>query len=168
MQVQNNWYGIKEEYRKIRICQTCKDSFIPRSPGQKFCMPICKHKENQVNGSMTVANQYLRISGSWPRYFNRLLHQKQRDLLTCQLLLDLLSKQKEKCALSGIPLTCQLQQGVVTRTNASIDKIDPKLGYTPENIQLVCSVFNSWKGQTPMKEFVWFCKQVALFHEGGT
>lgn len=36
----------------------------------------------------------------------------------------------------------------------------------PENIQLVCAALNSWRGDTDLQEFIWFCKQVTMHQEG--
>ena len=45
-------------------------------------------------------------------------------------------KQKGKCALSGITMTWLTGQGKVD-TNISIDRINPTVGYEPNNIQLI-------------------------------
>lgn len=70
-------------------------------------------------------------------------------------------QQGGKCALSGVELTCILQKGVVSKTNASIDRIDPKGEYVLGNIQLVCSVINKFRIDTPVDEFVDWCKKVS-------
>lgn len=116
---------------------------------------------------MSCKKQYERISGDFSRYFNRLINHKRRGVITTKELLDILEKQKGKCALSGITLTCMLEQGKKFTTNASIDQIIPGKGYDKENVQLVCAALNLWKGNTPNDEFIWFCKQVAQFHEKG-
>jgi hypothetical protein len=73
----------------------------------------------------------------------------------------LLETQNGKCALSGVELTCTLQKGVRSKTNASIDRIDPKGPYVIENVQLVCSVINKFRIDTPVDEFVEWCRKVA-------
>lgn len=66
-------------------------------------------------------------------------------------------KQDGKCALSGIPMTYELQKGRVY-TNVSIDRKNTKEGYTPDNIQLVCMACNQIKSDMPEEEMYKFCK----------
>lgn len=160
----DRFHQLPEEKRGTRICGICGAEFVPKTGVHRFCSPICKNKENQINGSMTVAKQYLRISGNWERYFNRLQKHK-REEITTEVLLKKLKEQNYKCALSGVQLTCLLEQSKKFKTNASIDRIKAGFPYTEDNIQLVCAALNSWRGDTPIDEFVWFCKQVTLFHE---
>lgn len=110
--------------------------------------------------------QYERISGNWEKYFKRLLAQKYRDGLTLDDVMIILRRQNYKCALSGVPLTCKLKQGVKYKTNASFDRIVPGEAYSVNNVQLVCSVVNSWRSDTDLAEFIWFCKQVTITQEG--
>jgi hypothetical protein len=77
------------------------------------------------------------------------------------MMIKLLAAQDGKCALSGVELTCILQKGVITKTNASIDRIDPKGVYTQDNVQLVCAILNKFRIDTPIDEFVDWCKKVA-------
>lgn len=111
----------------------------------------------------TTESQYKRISGSFPKYFNRLLalHGRREQGLTLETLLELLKKQDGKCALSGVKMTCTLEKGKSFPENASIDKKDPKGGYAPENIQLVCQAVNKWRGDLNANCFVDFCHKVA-------
>lgn len=115
---------------------------------------------------MTCTKQYERISGDWTRYFNRLNRRTtKRPNITTQILLELLEKQNGLCALSGVELTCQLKQGMKFKTNASIDRILAGQEYTKDNIQLVCSALNTWRGDTDLQEFIWFCKKVAEYQD---
>ena len=53
-------------------------------------------------------------------------------------------KQDGKCALSGQTMTWLTGQGKVD-SNISLDRIDPTLGYEPDNIQLICYRCNIMK-----------------------
>ena len=44
--------------------------------------------------------------------------------------------------------------------NVSIDKINPNLGYTQNNIQLVCSAVNTMKYVLTMEELYMFCEAI--------
>ena len=156
-----------EEKKLKKNCVICGTEFVARSGPHKFCSQTCKDKHNQTKGSMTCKRQYERISGDWTRYFNRLNRRTgKRPVLTTQHMLDQLEKQKGLCALSGVPLTCLLEQGKKFKTNASIDRIIAGGEYTPDNIQLVCAALNSWRMDTELNEFIWFCQQVTKHQEG--
>lgn len=146
-------------------CAVCTTMFIPSSGVHKYCCTSCKSKNNQNRGSMQVKRQYERISGNWEKYFKRLLSQKYRDGLTLEDVLYILKKQNYRCALSGEPLTCLLKQGVKYKTNASLDRIDAGGPYSKDNLQLVCSVVNSWRADTDLAEFILFCKKVTKWQE---
>ena len=145
-----------------RVCQTCKVSFPSKSGSHKFCSKACRRTHAQMFGCERTEAQYKLISGNWEKYFARLCTRAfRRDLLTKQDCLTLLEKQRYKCALTGVELTCLLEKGVVHKTNASIDRIDPKGPYTVENVQLVCAVLNKLRIDTPLDEFIEWCRKVA-------
>jgi hypothetical protein len=75
----------------------------------------------------------------------------------------LLEKQEYKCALTGIPLTCRLKLGEKTKTNASLDRINPKGSYHPSNVQLVCVAVNSFRVDISIKDFQYWCRKVAEY-----
>lgn len=108
-----------------------------------------------------TTEQYRTISGRWDRYFSRLCNTKaRRGILTVNDCLQLLEKQDYKCALTGVEMTCILEKGKKTRTNVSIDRIDPKGGYRPENIQLVCTAVNSFRTDLSIADFIEWCRKV--------
>ncbi len=146
-------------------CAVCGTLFQPHSGVHKYCSISCKEKHNQHRGSMQVKRQYERISGNWEKYFKRLLAQKYRDGLKLEEVLLKLKQQDYKCALSGEPLTCILKQGTKYKTNASFDRIDAGGPYSIDNLQLVCSVVNSWRADTDLAEFILFCKKVTAWQE---
>ena len=149
---------------KEKHCVVCNTLFIPRSGIHKCCTESCRGKWKYINGSVSTESQYKYISGNWVRYFSRLMR-KWRSGLTTQDLINQLNKQNGKCALSGIELTCQLEAGKRFKTNASIDRIQAGGDYSPDNIQLICSALNSWRADSDLNEFIWFCKQVTEYQE---
>lgn len=66
------------------------------------------------------------------------------------------NNQEGLCAISKIEMTHSILQGKL-RTNASIDKINPELGYTQDNVQLVCNTVNMMKSDMSMSELINFC-----------
>lgn len=79
--------------------------------------------------------------------------------ITKEYLQYLWDKQKGLCALSGIPMTYK-RDGGRTSTNVSIDQINPHLGYTKNNIQLVCMAVNQMKNDLSMEELYMFCESI--------
>lgn len=142
-------------------CCVCGVEFSPKSGVNKFCSEKCKGKWKYVTGVVSTESQYREISGNWSRYFSRLLGERRRKKISRDDLFSLLEKQNGRCALSGVLLTCKLEKGVRFGTNASIDRIVVGGEYEVGNIQLVCSALNSWRGDTPLEEFIIWCERVS-------
>ena len=155
---------------KPKTCGVCGTTFTPKSGVHKFCSAPCKGKWKYITGIASTENQYLKISGNWKRYCSRLLYYggRKRDHLTAQMLLDKLEAQNYRCALSNVELTCELLNGVLARTNASVDRIVAGGPYTSDNIQMVCKAVNMWRGDLPVDEFVEWCRKVAAHHDPRT
>jgi hypothetical protein len=93
------------------------------------------------------------------RYFgakNRSIKKNILFDLTVEFLENLWNNQEGLCAISKIEMTHSILQGKL-RTNASIDKINPELGYTQDNVQLVCNTVNMMKSDMSMGELINFC-----------
>lgn len=87
---------------------------------------------------------------------------KQTNLLftlTLNDLYDLWKEQCGRCAISNIPMTYVLCNGNIM-TNVSVDQINPKAGYTKENVQLVCWAVNRMKGEMNMDELLFFVNAI--------
>ena len=86
------------------------------------------------------------------------------DELTIEYLYDLLLKQNRKCALTGvnIDLTESRKSSSVDfeLMTASIDRIDSKKGYEPNNIQWVHKDINRMKWAFPQNQFIEMCQLV--------
>lgn len=94
-------------------------------------------------------------------YVLRSIRQRARKAgLECDIdaefLHELLAKQKNRCAVCGIPLTYLKGTGH-TPTNASVDRIDPGKGYVKNNIQLVSYQVNIMKSNLSLNEFLTWC-----------
>jgi hypothetical protein len=149
------------ELRKQRACRVCDTPFTPRSGVHKHCSEACKGKWKYMNGKVTTGKQYESISGNWSKYFDRLLGKGRRGVISRNDLLKMIEDQNYRCALSGLELTCTLEQGKKFKTNASIDRLDAGGSYAPENVQLVCAALNGFRIDTTVDEFIWYCQQVA-------
>ena len=69
---------------------------------------------------------------------------------------DLWEAQEGLCALTGFQMSHVMGKGRVP-TNVSIDRKDSTMGYTKDNIQLVCMAVNQMKSDLEMDELLRFC-----------
>jgi hypothetical protein len=152
------WYSRKTHPK--RKCVICCNEYEPRGPTSMVCSLECKKKRVKKEDWNATERQYAKISGNWRRYFSRLLNKAERDCLSVDDLIDLLNRQDGKCSLTGAVLTCVLEKGIVTKTNASIDRIDAGGPYKVENIQLVCSAVNRLRTNMTVTEYVDWCRMV--------
>lgn len=144
-------------------CPVCAAQFVQAHHSHKYCSKTCKRINARRVGSETTARQYATISGDWAKYYNRLRCRKGRADLTLDDLLRAHERQNGLCALTGEPMTCRLERGIITRTNASIDRVVPGGEYTPENIRLVCVAINKLRGNMSDAEFIEWCRKVANY-----
>jgi hypothetical protein len=83
--------------------------------------------------------------------------------LVAEDIVKLWEKQDGKCALTGLFLTHHRDGSGYKEHNASIDRINPAVGYTPENIQLVCFRINIMKHSLTEDMFYWWVKTINNF-----
>jgi hypothetical protein len=88
--------------------------------------------------------------------------------LSVDELMEKWDAQQGRCALTGVPMSHTYSLAVPDRyeRNASLDRIDARGDYTPDNTQLVCAIVNRMKWQTDQGEFEWWCRQVARHAHG--
>lgn len=133
-------------------CVGCSKHFSPKSPHHLFHSKRCCDMYNRGK--------------TWTSFLRRLIQSntEERKALSVDFLLTLLRYQDGVCALSGIELTKITGKGPV-ETNASIDRINPKGGYIPSNVRLVCNFANSFRGTTGDDRFLWWCRKIVKHHE---
>ena len=79
--------------------------------------------------------------------------------ITHKFLLQLIAEQSGLCALTGVEMTASMGMGFVD-TNVSIDRINPDLPYTRDNMRLVCRRANHMKHVMTDDEFLEWCHLV--------
>lgn len=86
--------------------------------------------------------------------------------LTIQDVLELNTVQNGQCAISGktlnwteLPRQPQAQRACPV-DRASLDRIDPRKGYSKDNIQLVTDLANRIKGDASMNETIELCRAI--------
>ncbi len=73
-------------------------------------------------------------------------------------LLNMFEAQKGMCAISGVSMTWGLAER--SPNTISIDRIDSNIGYTLDNVQLVCFAVNLMKRDHSSDDFVNWCRSI--------
>ena len=81
--------------------------------------------------------------------------------LTIGEVLHILHDQGGKCAVSGLPFYIDATDSRRRPYTPSLDRIDPSLGYTKENVRIVCSIVNIAINDFAINEFEMMCRAVA-------
>lgn len=136
-------------------CKTCNKEFETLHPKYMCCSAQC----GKIN---KVVTRYLKENGNWDLYFKHLLYRKKCNLTPLDLI-KMLDAQDGKCALSGEKLTCTKIRGEVSKTNASIDRVNAGGEYNVDNVQLVCRAVNSFRNNLTVADFINWCKKVAKY-----
>ena len=163
---------------KVR-CSCGKEQFVRAyflESGRQSC---CKECRSRINYNLAKTRNtkigFIKLQhegiGNFTKttysYFKR--NAKKRNIfwsdeLTIEYLYDLLLKQDRKCALTGvhIDLTESRKSSNVNfeLMTASIDRIDSKKGYEPNNIQWVHKDINRMKWAFPQNQFIEMCQLV--------
>ena len=147
-----------------RICNSCnKQQDISN-------FEIEKHNGSRRNvcRSCRLSGGRKRISKSPYAYISNLYSQlayrraKTHEFtITREDLYALYDKQEGICKYSGLPMTFIKDGTGYHLTNISIDRIDNSLGYTEENVCLVCLAVNMMKYTLDLNELVDWCKLIA-------
>jgi hypothetical protein len=95
---------------------------------------------------------------------NRAINKEIEFNLSLDYLKELWNKQNGKCALTGINMDHTILEGKI-KTNGSIDKINPSLGYSKDNIQFVCNIINIMKSDMSIEQLINFCKLIISNNE---
>lgn len=133
---------------------------IYRGGRKSYCKDCYKTVERErYNRRSEKDRLYKCLQQRWLGARDRAKKHNTEFTITKDDLINKYNEQNGKCALTGIDLTFDMYQGRIN-TNISIDKINPKLGYTKNNIQLVCMAVNQMKNDLSMNELLSLCKKV--------
>jgi hypothetical protein len=88
----------------------------------------------------------------------------QKTDLTLEYLKQLWDSQKETCPYTGmqmqLPRTTQDEDIKKTPTKASLDRIDPNIGYIKGNVEFVCYCVNVMKNDFAKEQMIDFINQI--------
>lgn len=180
----------KSEFHKNnKMCKPCKKDYM-KSRYNDNKDEILKRKEKSraknKSGVKNYAKKYYRKNKSLLNknssnmrlnpltYFSRLVIEcreraKKKNLpfdLDYDFLFELFEKQNKCCAVIGLDFSFEKVSNFRIRPWApSVDRVDSKLGYTKDNVRLVCIAVNLAINQFGDDIFNKMCKSYISFHE---
>tara|TARA_R100001463_G_scaffold9480_1_gene28579 strand:- start:941 stop:1438 length:498 start_codon:yes stop_codon:yes gene_type:complete len=151
---------------EMRICKSCKRE-LPITEFEVF------KEKNTIRGDCNACKYAKRnaIETSTPhRYLTRLAtrlkssRRKTHDWnLVPEDLHALWDIQNGRCAVSGIQMTHHVDGRGVKEFNASVDRINNDIDYTPQNVQLVCYRVNIMRHNLSTDMMWWWVKTIHDF-----
>jgi hypothetical protein len=174
-------YIIGQKFGKLTVI---KEVQIKNSQRRYLCHCECgNEKEIQgchlTNGHTTSCGcswyKYGENNKTWKgykeissRFFGTIKRNAKLRNLLCDITIeecwDLFLKQNRKCALSGLPLVFEANNGKITGT-ASLDRIDSSIGYILDNIQWVHKDINTMKWNTHQDKFIYMCNLICKYQK---
>lgn len=121
------------------------------------------YKEKQSAHLRKVSKEYFETHKKKFAYELHLCNKRSHKCevtITEKDLNDLWDRQDGKCALTGIQMTMRESKKDLRPTTVSVDRISSDLGYTPDNIQLVCYSMNLAKNQFLNEVMLDFIKMI--------
>lgn len=128
--------------------------------------PICKSCLTQLKGEYVGHPLY---SPSVDRYLRSLISSARANaasrgigfLLESDDLLGLFIEQRGKCSISGAQFRIEkVESGRINRLRPSVDRIDSRGHYTPDNVHLVCAIVNTMKSDMTQAELLRWCQRI--------
>lgn len=158
---------------KPRSCAVCSTMFVPTSSKNKHCSEPCREKFNkkydreymkqQRSLGYKVSPEYLtkwrrtefgKVGRKLEAISRRAKKAGRPFSLTRDWFYSQWQAQQGRCALTGFPMVMFGQP--MERYLVSVDRIDPSMGYAPDNCRLVCYVANFMRGNLDDAELrVW-------------
>jgi hypothetical protein len=162
--------AIREGRQQCSICKWWKplDAFGPSKvsySGYETRCKRCNTTRTLKSHSKTIhmALYYLNYSHHNNKSYGRKAVRRRQLISESEVTLDLLkemwAKQGGKCAVTGIPMTWAAAAGRVP-TNVSLDRIDNSLGYSEDNIRLVCKMANHMKNSLSDQQMLEWCRLI--------
>jgi hypothetical protein len=164
----------------------CSGQFVPVKPFQRYCDEKCRGAAyRERNRERVLARQRAygktKAGREWHRSYTSVYWAKPENrfrLLTNGarlraikrgmrfeegLLASILAAPPTHCACCGVPLDYSMGRGrnnMVSRS-PSLDRIDPREGYTIRNVAVICMRCNTVKGDATLEELRVVCGYVA-------
>ena len=158
---------MKEKKDKVKICVNCGTTFLAYRNKAKFCSTKCVNKAYNNTGKAMIFRRASVENTLRTIVWHARQRAKKKNLIfeiDEEYILNLLKKQDGKCAATGIKLESSKANTKKYKSpfTISLDRIDSDKGYTKDNVQLVCIMFNEMKNIYTMKEVIFMCKAFIL------
>ena len=151
----------------MKTCFRCKqtkdraDYFRHKQTGDglhSWCKSCCKagNQRARAKKDSTIEGKGITI---WRNAQKSAEKRKQEFSITLNDIVKAWREQNEICAYSGRKMTLVAAQ----LNTVSIERIDSKIGYTPNNTILVCQAINRMKSDFEYDDFYALCRDVAEF-----
>lgn len=152
------------------FCDKCREekdiSFLKFPPGRRQRQLVCRSCFLAAMPRKSAEQQKERKYANITNYFRSInSHIKNRCKkmnidydINAQDLINMYQKQNQRCKLSNMRMEIQNQNKKIT---PSVDRINPKGGYTLDNIQLVCRIVNVMKSDNSEEDFIQICHCVS-------
>lgn len=147
-------------------CIICASDFVPRTKRSVLCSDPCRRE------------QALRVSSKWYEDNREIAREtrnkRSQEFRETQTLRSLFNGTRNRALAKGlkfdlnyedinVPLKCPILGTEFvrkTRTAMSIDRIDPKLGYTTNNVQIISRLANVMKNDASPNELLKFAEWI--------
>ncbi len=143
-------FGTRKTKCKKCINEAAKERYRNFTPAQKEEY-VRKQREWQGDNKQRVKKW--RDDNLMRRRYLGAKHRAERKGLECTITIEdlerLYAEQSGKCFYSGMAMTLKDD----AKYAVSVDRINSKKGYTPDNVVLTCYIVNSMKNDLGAKEF---------------
>lgn len=145
-----------EEYGKNHWCLTCHNSY-----GREY---YAKDKDKSAKRSKKQFDTfYCTIKGRATHLLNNARARAKRNNIDCTISQEWIIERLERgrCEMTDLPLVIEINGGKGHKNNSfapSLDKIDTTKGYTPDNVRLVCWIYNRARGAFPDSDLLTMAK----------
>lgn len=148
------------------ICPICKQPYLSKPSdiwGKKSTKCIICHKNNRPKKQNSpFYTGYYDISGRYWALFLKSANKRNRVIaINIEDVWNQYIIQNKRCALSGVNISFEYYDGY--KTTASIDRINSKLNYTSDNIQVVHPIINRMKFVFSQKKFIDLCTEITRY-----
>lgn len=132
-----------------------------------FCLDLDTHQIDKEYEQLVPIEYHTQISDNMKIRIKKKLsftkgnavRRNLKVIINESQLIELYHKQRGRCALTGLELTCTNDQ-----TDVSIDRINSNKDYTLDNIQLISELANNVKSDIEIKELYIWTNKIILFN----
>lgn len=139
-----------------KVCIVCDKEFEYKLKSKKYCSNACKCKQYWPKTKQKI--------NPFKRLYYSILTRDPKTNVTYEYLEKLYKEQEGLCAITGFPLLFIKNKGSGlkkdTLQNCSVDRIDQTIGYTPDNVRLVCYQANMMRSVLSDEELIIWCDAI--------